>query len=566
MTPGASPPPGDAAASVDRRILSLDAVRGLAILMMCLSGVVPRYLPNWMYHGYYPQYLPDEAGVWSRVGNPWAFWSGSAFTWVDWVFPMFLFAMGAAFPLALSRGLEAGRSRGRLASQVLWRGVVLIGFAVYVQQITPHFIAGGQARSVADLLLALTGFVLLFPVLMRLPRRWPRIASLAMRTFGMIGVVALLWWIHHRSEQAFSWNEKDIIILLLAWMAIFGSLLWLLTPGRWWPVRLGVGLGVAFLAHHQAMSPKWRWFGDSLSPAMEALNGWPKAALDLTWIVDHPGFQLAVLYDFTWLKFLWIVIPGTLVGDRLLRYVRSGRSSGEAGNNDAAWRPGRQGVVAALHVAAIGVVLWAFSVRLGVVLSLPGGGELTRSWLEALAAVALAWAAFAVSRRDRSPRGRLAGDLSMIAAIVLSVGIAVEPWEGGIKKGPPSTLSWYLISTALTVSLLVVFVVVIDASRRGRKWLSPLVLNGQNPMAAYAAIRNLLAPVVSLPLLAPLESTVEGLEHDSVDAAMTHDVLGATDAEGRPIPWLLFLWSLGKTLLLAAAVAVMTRARLILRS
>ena len=566
MTTKPQPPNLSSAGPLDRRVLSLDAVRGLAILMMCLSGVVPRYLPNWMYHGYYPQYLPDDAGVWTRVDNPWAFWSGAAFTWVDWVFPMFLFAMGSAFPLALSRGLAKGRSRMRLSGQVLWRGVILIGFAVYVQQITPHFIAAGEPRSTADLLLALAGFVLLFPVLMRLARRWPRAATYAVRTGGMLGVIGLIWWINHRADRAFDWNHKDIIILLLAWMAIVGSLLWLFTPGKWWPIRLIVGLAIAFVAHHQAMAPQWRWFGDALDPAMGVLNGWPKSLLDLTWIDDRPLFQLGYLYDFTWLKFLWIVIPGTVVGDRLLRYRQGGEVDAEAQFANASWRPRLQTIVTLLQVAVVGVVLWAFSTRLDVVLTLPGGGEVTRSWLEASAAIVLAWAAFALSLADRSPRGRLVVELSAIAALVLSLGMAVEPWEGGIKKGPPSTLSWYLIATALTVSLLVVFVVLIDASKRGRQWLSPLVLNGQNPMAAYAAIRNLIAPLVSLPLLAPLTSSIDGLEHDSVDAAMTHDVLGATDAEGQPLPWLLLIWSLGKTGLLAVAVVIMTRARLILRS
>ena len=41
------------------RAESLDALRGLAILLMCLSGILPGALPNWMYHGYYPTHLPS---------------------------------------------------------------------------------------------------------------------------------------------------------------------------------------------------------------------------------------------------------------------------------------------------------------------------------------------------------------------------------------------------------------------------------------------------------------------------------------------------------------------------
>jgi predicted acyltransferase len=88
------------------RALSLDALRGLAILMMVLSGVVPyRVLPDWMYHAQLPPpthaFDPTLAGL----------------TWVDLVFPMFLFAMGAAIPMALSRRLEKGISSPKFTSE-----------------------------------------------------------------------------------------------------------------------------------------------------------------------------------------------------------------------------------------------------------------------------------------------------------------------------------------------------------------------------------------------------------------------------------------------------------------
>jgi len=121
------------------RALALDALRGLAILMMCLSGIVPGGLPNFMYHGYYPRFLPNAEGIWEVVANPYQFrgdWPG--FTWVDWVFPMFLFAMGAAFPFALGRRLDHGVSMWRVVLSVLGRGVALVGFAVYVKQISRH--------------------------------------------------------------------------------------------------------------------------------------------------------------------------------------------------------------------------------------------------------------------------------------------------------------------------------------------------------------------------------------------------------------------------------------------
>ncbi|MBV6647244.1 MAG: DUF5009 domain-containing protein, partial [Cyclobacteriaceae bacterium] len=71
------------------RIQALDALRGIAILMMILSGVVPYTgLPAWMYHAQLPP--PDRAFDPALPG----------LTWVDLVFPIFIFTLGAAIPLA----------------------------------------------------------------------------------------------------------------------------------------------------------------------------------------------------------------------------------------------------------------------------------------------------------------------------------------------------------------------------------------------------------------------------------------------------------------------------------
>ena len=78
------------------RMIALDALRGIAILMMTLSGVIPfdKPLPAWMYHAQEPPPTHDF--------NP----NLPGLTWVDLVFPIFLFCMGAAIPIALSRRIE----------------------------------------------------------------------------------------------------------------------------------------------------------------------------------------------------------------------------------------------------------------------------------------------------------------------------------------------------------------------------------------------------------------------------------------------------------------------------
>ena len=80
------------------RASSLDALRGYAILTMVLSGSVAwGVLPGWMYHA---QVGPRSNFV----------FDGSIYgiTWVDLVFPFFLFAMGAAFPFSIGNKYRKG--------------------------------------------------------------------------------------------------------------------------------------------------------------------------------------------------------------------------------------------------------------------------------------------------------------------------------------------------------------------------------------------------------------------------------------------------------------------------
>lgn len=106
------------------RASSLDALRGYAILTMVLSGSVAwGVLPGWMYHA---QVGPRSNFV----------FDGSIYgiTWVDLVFPFFLFAMGAAFPFSIGNKYRKGSSRRRIIYDSLLRGFRLTFFAIFIQQ------------------------------------------------------------------------------------------------------------------------------------------------------------------------------------------------------------------------------------------------------------------------------------------------------------------------------------------------------------------------------------------------------------------------------------------------
>lgn len=80
------------------RAYAIDLLRGLAIVGMVLSGNFGwnPALPAWLFHAQVPP--PDFTFDPSLPG----------ITWVDLVFPFFLFSMGAAFPFSLGRKLDRG--------------------------------------------------------------------------------------------------------------------------------------------------------------------------------------------------------------------------------------------------------------------------------------------------------------------------------------------------------------------------------------------------------------------------------------------------------------------------
>ena len=107
---------------MNKRAFSLDALRGYAIITMVLSGTIASgVLPGWMYHA--------QVGPRSNFAFDPSFYG---ITWVDLVFPFFLFAMGAAFPFSIGNKLEKGESKLRIAWDCLLRGFRLTFFAIFI--------------------------------------------------------------------------------------------------------------------------------------------------------------------------------------------------------------------------------------------------------------------------------------------------------------------------------------------------------------------------------------------------------------------------------------------------
>lgn len=380
---------------------SLDALRGLAVLGMVFSGSIgfgSDALPGWMYHAQLPppahRLVPTLPGI----------------SWVDLVFPMFLFALGAAIPLALR-----DRSLTAVAWVALRRTALLLYFALFTQQFKAASLGGDSGAQALSLL----AFVLLGLQLTARVPGWLRAAAWA---------AGLLLW----ASVGIDPQRRDIILVVLAVMAGSASLLWAATRGR----------------------EAWRWW---LLPAVVALMLAPADA----WTRLLTATPAPWAYQFAFLKYLLVVVPGLTVGDWLAR-----RPAGEPAAVDRG-----------LSLLALALVV----VNLSLLYARQTGLN------AALSAVLLAAGCWRASRVGDA----LSARAWPLAAALLLLGLLLEPLQGGIRKDP-STFSYQVVCAGLSLLLLLAL-----RALRG-PLLAALLGVGRNPLLGYVAGSLCLLPLLQL--------------------------------------------------------------------
>ena len=137
-----APPKLEASSLASERLTSLDAFRGLVILAMTLVNYLAgvKNIPAWARH------MPEKM---------------EGYTFVDVVFPGFLFIVGVAIPLALHKRMARGESSFSLLKRVLARSASLIFVGVIMVNKEPYSAgATGMSRSLWFLAAMLTVIVL----------------------------------------------------------------------------------------------------------------------------------------------------------------------------------------------------------------------------------------------------------------------------------------------------------------------------------------------------------------------------------------------------------------------
>lgn len=441
------------AAPAARRSHALDALRGYAIMTMVLSAMEAfRVLPRWMYHAQVPP--PDH------LFNP----SIYGITWVDLVFPFFLFSMGAAIPLAYHRQVARGVSRRQLAWKAVLRCLKLTFFAFFCIHMYPYML--GYQEPLLRAVVPILAFILMFILFMRNPfgllKEWDRVVN------GVAYVVAIVWIFlqPYADGKPFSLNDADVIMLILAQVVVTGSWLYLATM------------------HQPAVRA-------AVIPIIVALflsdipGSWQHVFLGL-------GDPLRGMFNLRYQEYLIIIIIGTFAGDLLRRYEtkvspESDRCTSEQSAGTA--------LLSLLLIVGNVVGLYNRWLVANVVFTLIVGGLL-------LALLYVPKACTQEAASSSSPERQLWYGMAVLGFYSLLIGLLIEACQGGIRKDDV-TLSYLFVTGGLAMLGLLFFSVICDHWRV--RWIAtPLEMTGRNPMVAYVAGQMLVIPVLTIFQIWPL--------------------------------------------------------------
>jgi heparan-alpha-glucosaminide N-acetyltransferase len=191
--------PGNRIASSQDRIHSIDVFRGLTIFTMVFVNDVGKLqgIPWWMRHA------PDGKNY---------------MTFVDLVFPAFLFIVGMSIPFALSRRLAGGQSPVRVAAHILTRTVSLLIIGLFMVNMSRF---DANAAGISKSLWVVLVYVCVVLTWNLYPRR-PGVSGwlcVALRVLGMVGLVSLAAVYRGYEANGTTWMQTS-------WWGILGLIGW----------------------------------------------------------------------------------------------------------------------------------------------------------------------------------------------------------------------------------------------------------------------------------------------------------------------------------------------------
>ncbi|MFT3705085.1 MAG: DUF5009 domain-containing protein [Agriterribacter sp.] len=200
--------------SATKRILSIDAFRGITILTMVfvneLAGI--RDIPEWMKHAH----AKDDT-----------------MTFVDMVFPAFLFIVGMSIPFALNNRIKKGSDFLQLQWHIIWRTIGLLILGVFmVNGEGGNYNEAAMGMSIGLwLLLFYVCIILVWNIYTFKNKTW----VWCLRTIGIAGLIALAF-IYRGGQNGDEYMKPRWwgILGLIGWAYLYACILFQLFKGNRW--------------------------------------------------------------------------------------------------------------------------------------------------------------------------------------------------------------------------------------------------------------------------------------------------------------------------------------------
>ncbi|MFC2125755.1 DUF5009 domain-containing protein [Bacteroidota bacterium] len=231
-----------------KRILSVDVFRGLTILVMIFVNDVAsvKGLPWWTYH-----MKPGENGL----------------TYVDVVFPAFLFIVGMAIPLAINKRISKGDSTLKLLYHTVIRSLSLVAIGLLImngRKVDPS--VTGISYALWNVLMFI-GVILLWNLYPKVEGK-KKLLFNVLKWVGLVLLIVLLAIYRRDVDGESQWIHPRNWAILggIGWAYLSVVLIYFITKGRfkWLAVSLLllVLLNVAYKAGYVSFIrgiPRWIW-------------------------------------------------------------------------------------------------------------------------------------------------------------------------------------------------------------------------------------------------------------------------------------------------------------------
>lgn len=193
------------------RIISIDAFRGITILVMIfvneLAGVSE--VPQWMKH------MPAEA---------------DAMTFVDLVFPAFLFIVGMSVPFAFNARLAKGDQPLIIWKHTLKRSLALIIMGLFM--VNAEYGYNEAKMLISPALWAFFAYTLPIPIWNKYSKEFPALWKNILQYGGMLGFV-ILYFLYIQDNGQMGMTQKWWGILgLIGWAYLFTVVFYWFTNGN----------------------------------------------------------------------------------------------------------------------------------------------------------------------------------------------------------------------------------------------------------------------------------------------------------------------------------------------